>query len=252
MHLAGQPVTRAITPGGPGITFDARYDTPLAAQNLTNYPAAISLGYDHACIIQPQAVWRSVLYDRMDSTNAADKMPPLARNLIDTNAVALFAGWINSLPGMPALAPPVLSPNGGSFNASVKVAVTAPATNAVVYYTLDGSLPATNAPICGGTVALFSSATLSASAFAPGCNHSVSASATFQVQPAAFAFQTFTNHGLLLGFLGAPGSNYILQATTNLINSTPLGTNLAGTNPFTWFDGRTTNYPRRFYRVWQP
>ena len=49
-------------PGGTGITFDARYDTPLASQNISNYPAVFSLGNDNAMIISPNDVWRSMIY----------------------------------------------------------------------------------------------------------------------------------------------------------------------------------------------
>ena len=54
-------------PGGSGITFDARYDTPLAQQNLTNYPAAFNLGYDNARIIKAKDVWRSMIWQRMNT-----------------------------------------------------------------------------------------------------------------------------------------------------------------------------------------
>jgi hypothetical protein len=78
--------------------FDARYDTPLADQHLINFPAAFSLGYDNARIIMPKDIWRSVLHDRMNTNAPTIKMPPLAHNLIDTNAVRLIRDWIDSLP----------------------------------------------------------------------------------------------------------------------------------------------------------
>ncbi len=239
-------------PGGTGISFDARYDTQLASQNITNYPAAVTLGYDHACIVRSQDVWRSMIYARVNTTNAAYKMPPLARNLIDTNAVAVFAGWINLLPGIPALAPPVINPNGGNYQASVPVSVVDPNTNATIYYTLDGSLPTTNSLRFPGSLTFYNNATLAASAFAPGYNNSVAASALFLVQPVAFTSQGFSNQVFQLGFTGIPGSNYVLQTTTNLINWAPLATNTALTNQFIWFDWQATNYPHRFYRVFQP
>ncbi len=239
-------------PGGTGITFDARYDTPLASQNITNYPAAISLGYDNACIIKSQDIWRSMIYQRMNTTNAGVKMPPLARNLIDTNAVAVMAGWINSLPGIPALAPPVITPDGGAFFSTVSISLAAPDTNAAVYYTLNGSLPTTNSFLYAGPFVLASNATVLASAFEPDFNHSVSASALFVVEPVQISFGQFlTNGQFQLQVMGAPGSNYVLQATTNLLKWTSLSTNLLQSNLLYLVDPGATNHPLRFYRVLQ-
>jgi len=238
--------------GGTGITFDARYDTPLAAQNITNYPAAVSLGYDNACIIKAQDIWRSVLLYRINTNNPTIAMPPLARNVIDTNAVQVFTSWINSLPGTPALAPPTITPNGGTFFSTVNVTLEAPAANAAIYYSLDGSLPTTNSFRYSGTFSLASNVTINASAFESNYDNSVAESALFFVQPLHFTSSSFLANGQLqLGFAGAPGSNYVLQATTNFSNWTPISTNNAVTNPFSFFDPDATNFNHRFYRVRQ-
>lgn len=239
-------------PGGTGITFDARYTTPLASQNITNYPAAFNLGYDNACIVKSQDVWRSTIWQRVNTTNNTIKMPPLARNLIDTNAVAVLGAWINSLPGTPAEAPPVVAPAGGSYFSSVGVSLTAPDTNAVIYYTLDGSLPTTNSPHYTGTFNLSTNAIVSASAWRANYNHSVATTALFSVTPLYFTSAAFAaNRQVQLNFTGVPGSNYVLQVTTNFVNWVSLGTNTATTNPFILLDPAATNYSYRFYRVLQ-
>jgi uncharacterized repeat protein (TIGR03806 family) len=239
-------------PGGTGITFDARYDTPLAGQNITNYPASVPLGLDNACIIKAQDVWRSMIWQRINTTNNAYKMPPLARNLIDTNAVAVFGAWINSLPGTPALAPPIITPNGGSYIALASVTLSAPDPNATIFYTLDGSLPTTNSFLYSGALNLISNASLSASAFETNFNNSVAASALFFVQPPYFTSAGFlANNQFQLGFFGNTGSNYVLQATTNFTTWTPVSTNTALTNLFQLVDPGATNFPYRFYRVFQ-
>jgi len=239
-------------PGGVGITFDARYDTPLANQNLTNYPAQLSLGIDNPCIVKAQDVWRSTLLVRMNTTNTTIQMPTLARNLIDTNAVQVITGWINSLPGTPALAPPTITPNGGTFIPAVTVTLLGPDTNATLYYTLDGTLPTTNSFLYAAPFLLTRSATLTANAFETNFNNSVAANALFTIQPLVFTLAAFNSSNVFqLGFSGMTGSNYVLQATTNLINWTPLSTNLAATNLFNLFDPQATNFPHRFYRVLQ-
>ncbi len=131
-------------PGGNGPSFDARYDTPLTNQHIINGPIIGNLGYDNAHVVTPHDIWRSILYQRADSLNSAIKMPPLARNLVDTNAMAVMAAWINSLPGTPALAPPLIAPNGGAFFNKVGISLQPPDMNAAIYYTLDGTPPTTN------------------------------------------------------------------------------------------------------------
>jgi uncharacterized repeat protein (TIGR03806 family) len=239
-------------PGGTGITFDGRYDTALASQNITNYPASVSLGYDNTKIIAPKDIWRSMIYQRMNTTNNLYKMPTLARNLIDTNAVQVFADWINSLPGTPALAPPSITPNGGNFIASVSVALQPPDTNAAIYYTLDGSLPTTNSFLYSGAFKLMSNAVVSANAFETNFNNSVATTALFNVQPLYFTSMGFLpNQQFQLGFAGAVGGSYVLQATTNFTTWTPISTNTAVTNLFNLLDPNATNFPFRFYRVLQ-
>jgi uncharacterized repeat protein (TIGR03806 family) len=238
-------------PGGPGITFDARYDTPLQNQHLTNYPASYSLGFDGARIVAPKDVWRSMIWQRMNTTSNTIKMPPLARNLIDSNAVDVMAGWLNSLPGTPALAPPIIAPEGGLFYQSVGLALQSPDTNAAIYFTLDGALPTTNSLLYSNVFNLTSNATVSASAFRTGYVNSVAASALFFVQPLQFTSESFSNGAFRLQFLGAPGSNYVLLTSTNLINWTPLVTNSAITNVLNFIDPGASNFPNQFYRVLQ-
>jgi uncharacterized repeat protein (TIGR03806 family) len=239
-------------PGGTGPTFDARYDTPFPAQNLTNYPATFPLGYNHAMVIKPQDIWRSVIYDRMNSTNPAIKMPPLARNLIDTNGVAVLASWINTLPGLPALAPPVISPTGGIFFAPVNVTLQAPDSNAAVYFTVDGSLPTTQSLLYTNGIGLASNAVITAVAYETNFDSSVPANAAFAVYPLSFIGGGYQAGGTYqMEFAGAPGSNYVLLASTNLMDWTPLVTNPATTNLLYFTDPAASNYPNRFYRVEQ-
>jgi len=239
-------------PGGQGITWDARYDTPLAQQNITNYPAAFSLGIsDHACVVKAKDVWRSVLLARVNTLNQDIQMPDF-RNLIDTNAVQVITDWINSLPGTPALAPPAILPNGGSFFATVNLTLQAPDPNAAVFYTLDGSLPTTNSSRYVAALTLASNVTVSALAVETNFYNSIVVSALFAVQPLYFTGGGFlTNQQFQLGFMGVAGSNYVLQASTNLTVWTPLTTNSAATSGFNFLDPKATNYPYRFYRVLQ-
>ena len=241
-------------PGGDGPTFDARYETPLTNQNLIfGVLSKGNLGYDHAYVVVPKDIWRSVLYDRMNSLDSGIKMPPLARNELDTNALSVIAAWINSLAGTPALAPPSITPNGGTFAPSVSVTLNPPDANATLYYTLDGTLPTTSSSLYSGPFTLTNSATVTANAFETGSNNSVAASAVFIVgTPIFFTSENFLANGTFqLGFSGVPNNSYVLQASTNLVDWTSLSTNTATTNPFNFVDPGATNFPYRFYRVLQ-
>ncbi|HZV36935.1 MAG TPA: chitobiase/beta-hexosaminidase C-terminal domain-containing protein, partial [Verrucomicrobiae bacterium] len=237
-------------PGGTGITFDARYDTPLTNQNLINTPAKFSLSYDNAMIVSPSDVWRSALYDRMNTVDSTIKMPPLARNVIDTNAVAVLAAWINTLGGTPALPPPTLAPSGGIFTGFVHVTAAESATNSTLYYTLDGTLPTTNSTPYTGPIELTNSATMNINAWAPGYTNSVAISGQFTILPGIFFAGPgqFTNGVFQMTFVGPVGSNYVLQVSTNLQQWTSISTNKPAMSPFILTDPGTPG-TSKFYRV---
>jgi uncharacterized repeat protein (TIGR03806 family) len=241
-------------PGGSGPTFDARYDTPLTNQNIIfGVLAKGNLGYDNAYVVTPKDIYRSVLYDRMNTVDPNIKMPNLDRNVIDTNAVAVMAAWINSLPGTPAELPPTINPNGGVFAGSVNVTLVPPDTNATLYYTLDGTLPTTNSLLYSHPFVLTSNATVEANAFETGFNNSVAATATFTIKPAVTftGVEYFTNGAFQVQLNGVVGKTNILQGSTDLTTWVSINTNVPLATPFYLIDPGATNYPRRFYRVLQ-
>jgi hypothetical protein len=204
-------------------------------------------------IVTPEDVWRSSIYDRMDVVNPLIQMPPLARNLIDTNAVAVMADWINSLPGTPALPPPTLSPAGGTFQGMVSITIEAPTNGVTLYYTLDGSLPTTNSTLYTGPFNLTNSATVSANAWEVGYINSVVGTALFTILPNAYftGGGGFTNGIFQMSVAGPVGSNYVLQVSTNLTQWNSLSTNTSTTSPFILTDPNTPSLSERFYRVLQ-
>ena len=83
-------------PGGVNAQFDMRFDTPLVNQGLVSNTPLNSLNISNAFIVAPGSTARSVLFQR-DNSVGSIQMPPLAKNLVDSNAMAVIAAWINSL-----------------------------------------------------------------------------------------------------------------------------------------------------------
>jgi len=83
-------------PGGAGAFFDARFDTPLARQNLINGPVQNPLTIAGAKVIVPGDTNKSVLFHRVCLVGQ-NQMPPIAKNVVDDQAVAVIAKWISSM-----------------------------------------------------------------------------------------------------------------------------------------------------------
>jgi uncharacterized repeat protein (TIGR03806 family) len=83
-------------PNGVQAYFDARFTTPLTSQGITNGQVGNDLGIAGARVVAPMSIPQSIMHLRMNSLDAF-KMPPLAKNLVDTQAVSTLAAWINSL-----------------------------------------------------------------------------------------------------------------------------------------------------------
>ena len=85
-------------PGGVDTYWDARFDTALANQGIVDGVVKSTLGIIGAEVVRPQSISESVMELRMNSVDPTIKMPPLARNVIDANAVSVLDAWIGTLP----------------------------------------------------------------------------------------------------------------------------------------------------------
>ncbi|MBK1832989.1 ThuA domain-containing protein [Roseibacillus ishigakijimensis] len=99
-------------PGGTRALFDARLTTPLTAQGLMRGELLDALGLDPAVVISPGFLQQSVLFHRLNSLSDGLAMPPLAKGLVDEEAVARVANWIL---GLDADAYTHSAPNEGSL-----------------------------------------------------------------------------------------------------------------------------------------
>jgi uncharacterized repeat protein (TIGR03806 family) len=167
-------------PGGTGAYFDARYNTPLAKQELVGGPVLYDLGIDHPRVISPHDIWRSLAFMRIDTLGEI-KMPPLARETIDEQGVALLRSWILSMPGPAVLAPPSITPAGGTYTGPVEVALKDPEPGAQIHYTLDGSVPGKSDPLYRGPLRLSGPTIVRARAFKEGLTRSITVQQVFIV-----------------------------------------------------------------------
>lgn len=83
-------------PNGVDANFDARLSTPLIAQGLVDGTLTGAYGIPDAAVVKPQHANQSILYIR-DNSVAEDKMPPLAKNIVDEDYIEVLAEWIGNL-----------------------------------------------------------------------------------------------------------------------------------------------------------
>lgn len=169
-------------PGATVGNFDARYETPLSEQQLIDGAVLIDQNVDRARVISPHDPWRSVALMRID-TNGEIRMPPLARNTIDTQGVNLMRQWIESLPGRDVLHPPSISPSGGTFEHPVSVTLASNEPGAEIRYTLDGSVPGPKDARYGGPIRIDGPAVLRARVYKDGFTRSIIAQQVYLIGP---------------------------------------------------------------------
>ncbi len=81
--------------------WDARFDTPLANQGIIGGPLVSGFGVPNASVLTPGSLTTSMLYLRTNITGT-HQMPPVARNTVDQQNVALLVSYIESLPVLPS------------------------------------------------------------------------------------------------------------------------------------------------------
>ncbi|HVY68465.1 MAG TPA: PQQ-dependent sugar dehydrogenase, partial [Verrucomicrobiae bacterium] len=127
-------------PGGARANWDARIETPLGLANIVGGDVIDNLGITGAQNIAPRDPARSIMLKRISTASDSFKMPPLAKSVVDQDAVAALTAWINTLAMPPQVA--LITPAPGSLYyapAIVRLGVSAQSTNGAIvkvqYYT---------------------------------------------------------------------------------------------------------------------
>lgn len=106
-------------PGGVRAFFDARFTTPLEEQGIIHGNLATNYGNSANRVIVPGSPGTSILLQRLGSLTE-NKMPPLAKHVVDPAAVALVTEWINHLSTGPSVELTTGSPPTGPFILNVR------------------------------------------------------------------------------------------------------------------------------------
>jgi uncharacterized repeat protein (TIGR03806 family) len=84
-------------PGGAQAQFDARFSTPLERSDVIRGALRNELGLSGSKVIMPRDLTKSMLHRRLGSNISTQKMPPLAHDIVDAEALELFEQWISSM-----------------------------------------------------------------------------------------------------------------------------------------------------------
>jgi glucose/arabinose dehydrogenase len=109
-------------PGGQRANFDARYTVPIELQNLIYGTVFDAVNGPEDRVVRPQELFHSMLYQRPNRVGAL-QMPPLAKNVVDTNAMQVLSDWIDSLatgPGVTLTLTNTSVPVSGPFGINVQ------------------------------------------------------------------------------------------------------------------------------------
>jgi Chitobiase/beta-hexosaminidase C-terminal domain len=82
-----------------------------------------------------------------------------------------------------ATATPTISPTSGTFTSTQAITISDGTSEAVIYYTLDGSTPSSSSSVYSGALTLSATTTVNAIAIAPGYAESGVATATYTYSP---------------------------------------------------------------------
>lgn len=89
-------------PAGTGALWDARFDTPLAKQNILQGELREIMGIEGAKVVVPGDPAKSMMHHRMASTTPGQQMPPVGRSVVDVTALELLERWIRETGAAPA------------------------------------------------------------------------------------------------------------------------------------------------------